>query len=138
MDLTNKSQTFFKLVKGSNYKVTLINRTVYVIEYEQFMKLADVLHQAEVTFVTINSSFVNKARIENIDPTNELTVGQVEARNKRRNEQEQRIRDEDTIAENTTNVLKDSPDYTKLREKVREQMKKYKRTGREYVKNMTT
>lgn len=70
-------KTFFKVQEGSNYKITLINRKAYVVEYEQFLKIAKKLNTDGVMFISLNDSIVNKNRIESIEPTKEETPNEI-------------------------------------------------------------
>jgi hypothetical protein len=90
---TTQQKTFFKVKEGSNYIVSLINRKKYVIEYDQFRKLAGVLNSEDTVFVTINGSIVNKNRIEDIEPTQEQTEDQIKAKEQSLKEKEKKSKE---------------------------------------------
>lgn len=87
------NKTYFSVKEGSNYKVTLINRKEHVIEYGHFMKLAKMLNDGQVSFVSINNSIVNKNRIDDIEPTKDKTTEQKkEVEEKQKEEQKREAR----------------------------------------------
>lgn len=75
-DLAIPSKVFFSVEEGSNYKILMTYDREEVIEFEQFQKLARVIFDSEVLFVTINQRIVNKSTIIDISPTKERTTKQ--------------------------------------------------------------
>lgn len=66
---TQPRKKFFELKQGSNYMITTTYKEEYVVEFDQFLNIAESLQKTNIDFVTINQTILNKSKIYKIEPT---------------------------------------------------------------------
>jgi hypothetical protein len=69
----NQEKVYFKMEENSNYLVTDSYKNEYVIKYKQFEKMAKLLFDVGVDFITVNNIILNKRYIYKIEPTKKET-----------------------------------------------------------------
>ena len=79
-----ESAKSFKLVEGSNYKIIDSFKCEYIVDFQQFQRIAKALFKDNAEMVTINEDIVGTKFIYKITPTTEKTSAEKQIIRKQR------------------------------------------------------
>lgn len=63
----------FRLVDGSNYKITDSFQREFVVNFEEFVRISKAIFKDKTQFVTVGNRILNARYVYMVEPTKELT-----------------------------------------------------------------